>query len=158
MEIDKRLWIKVIELVPSEWASPVVSTHKKDIFLQFCVDYRKLNAFTVKGTYPAFHVNECTDSNGEVRIFLTSLVISSYWKLEIDERNSDKTTSTLHSGLYRFICMPYGIRNAPSTLQHAMNVMVLMVEWQVALAYFHDIVIFLRLFSDHLSHLCSVFG
>ena len=42
----------VIELATTEWASPVVLVPKSDGNFQFCVDYRKLNALTVKYSYP----------------------------------------------------------------------------------------------------------
>ena len=51
-EVSKMLNAGVIELATTEWASPVVLVPKSDGNFQFCVDYRKLNALTVKYSYP----------------------------------------------------------------------------------------------------------
>ena len=45
---------RVIEPAQSQWASPVLLVWKRDGSLQVCVAYRKLNAVTVKDSYPFF--------------------------------------------------------------------------------------------------------
>lgn len=52
----------VIELVQTEWASPIVLVPKKDWTLRFCVDYRKVNSVTVRDSYRLQRMYECTDS------------------------------------------------------------------------------------------------
>ena len=61
----------VIEPAQAEWASPVVIVPKPDGSLRFCVDYRKLNASTVKDTYPLPRMDEYLDSLGDATVFST---------------------------------------------------------------------------------------
>jgi hypothetical protein len=61
----------VIEPATSEWASPVVLVPKPDGSLRFYIDYLKLNAFTVRDTYPLPRMDECIDSLRDAVVFST---------------------------------------------------------------------------------------
>ncbi len=91
----------VIELAQSPWASPVVLVPKPDGMLRFCVDYRKLNAITVRDTYPIPRMDECIDSLGSAKIFSTLDCNSGFWQIPIGEKDRDKTAFVWHSRLYR---------------------------------------------------------
>lgn len=49
--VNKMLAAKDIELVQSNWETPIVIEPKKDGTTLFCVDYRKLNEVTVPDSY-----------------------------------------------------------------------------------------------------------
>jgi hypothetical protein len=57
-EIQRMLKAEVIDPATSEWASPIVLVSKPDGPTRFCVDYRKLNAITVRDSYPLPRMDE----------------------------------------------------------------------------------------------------
>ena len=89
----------VIEPSKSAWASPVVLAPKKDGTLRFCVDYRKLNAVTIRDSYPIPRMDECIDSLGEATIFTTLDCNSCYWQIPVAEADKEKTAFVSHTGL-----------------------------------------------------------
>ncbi|KAE8984254.1 hypothetical protein PF011_g20849 [Phytophthora fragariae] len=60
------------------------------------------------------------------------------------EADRDKTVFTTKKGLYRFIRMPFGLMNAPSTFQRLMNGVLRGLTWVTCLLYLDDIVVFTR--------------
>jgi len=63
-EVGHMRSMEVIEPASGEWASPVVIVPKPDVWVRFCIDYRKLNLMTIKDTSPIPRMDECIDSLG----------------------------------------------------------------------------------------------
>ncbi|MCP4342619.1 MAG: hypothetical protein GY799_27995, partial [Desulfobulbaceae bacterium] len=63
-EIKKLLDLGVIRQSDSDWASPIVPVRKKDGKIRMCIDYRKVNAVSVKDVSPLAHLNELLDKAG----------------------------------------------------------------------------------------------
>ncbi len=62
--IDDLLEKGCIETAQTEWAIPVVLVPEQDESLRCFVDYRRLNALTVKDSYPLPRMDDCLDSLG----------------------------------------------------------------------------------------------
>ena len=112
----------VIELSTSEWAAPVVFAPKKDGSLRFCIDYRRLNALTIRDSYPIPRMDECIDSLGDATVFSTLDANAGYWHIPLHAEDKQKTAFTTHQGLYQFTRMPFGLTNAPVTFQRALDI------------------------------------
>lgn len=55
-----------------------------------------------------------------------------YWQILIDDADNDKTPLTSHHGLYHFVSMLFGLRNARGTFQRTMDKILSGVKWQLA--------------------------
>lgn len=64
-EIDNVLSKKFIERAQIEWAAAIVFVFKKEVTLQFWVDYREFNAVAKRNTYPIPRMDECIDLLGK---------------------------------------------------------------------------------------------
>lgn len=155
--IDLQLETGVIRESKSPWASPLVYVLKKDGTIRQCVDYRKLNAVTLKDAYPLPKINDCFDSLGEARYFSTLDLQSGYWQINIRECDKMKTAFVTRSGLYEFNTMPFGLCNAPGTFQRCMELIFRGLQWKTLLIYLDDIIIFSKSFETHLKQLGEVF-
>jgi Reverse transcriptase (RNA-dependent DNA polymerase) len=124
---------EVIEPATSEWASPIVLVSKPDWSTRFCVDYRKFNAITVRDFYPLPRMYECIDSLGDAKMLSTLDCNSGYWQIRVRPEDREKTTFTSHEGLYWFLRMPFGLRNAPATFQRFVDITLSGLTWKSCL-------------------------
>ena len=155
-EIKKMLDADVIEPAITEWATPIVLAPKKDGSLRFFIDYRRLNELTVRDSYPIPRMDECIDSLGEARIFSTLDANSGYWQIELADEDREKTAFTSHSGVFQYKRMPFGLKNAPSTFQRTIDIVLATAKWKHAIVYLDDIVIFSRNVEEHMEHIASI--
>ena len=148
--VDEMLASGVISRSKSEWASPVVLIPKSDRSLCFCVDYQRLNALTVRDTYPIPRMDECLDTLGEAKVFSTLDCNSGYWQMPFTEKDRPKTTFTCHAGTYQFNRMPFGLMNAPATFHRMLDILLSGYRWKSCLIYLDDIIIFSKNYETHL--------
>ena len=146
----------VIELATSEWASPIVLVPKKDGSLRFFVDYRRLNAKTFADAYPLPRIDDWVNSLGDAQISTTFDCNAVYWQVPVAPEDRDKTTFTSYLGTYRYVRMPFGLRNAPPTFQRALDIILSVFRWQMCLIYLDDVIEFPRNAETHLRHVDKV--
>ena len=87
---------------PTDWAAPVVFAPKKDDTMRFCIDYRRLNAITVRDAYPTPRMDECIDSLGDAKAFSTLCASSGYWQILIARRTVRRLRSQRTSAHTRY--------------------------------------------------------
>ena len=83
----------------SSYSSPVVLVRKKSGELRMCVDYRGLNARTLKDAYPLPRIYESLDALGGAAIFSTMDLQSAYYQVEMADEHKAKTAFTTPIGL-----------------------------------------------------------
>lgn len=124
----------------SEYASPVVLVKKKSGDYRLCVDYRALNARTVKDRYPLPHIeDQVTRLSG--KCFFTALDLAQgYYQVPINKESVDKTAFVTPSGQYEFLKMPFGLANAPAVFSRLIQMTLGKVCKDIAL-YLDDVMI-----------------
>ena len=78
-QVQQMLSSNVIRPSNSPWASPVVMVRKKDSSLRFCVDFRQLDAATVKDAHPLPRIDDLLDALHGAKWFSILDLKSGYW-------------------------------------------------------------------------------
>lgn len=147
----------VIRESTSPYASPIVLVRKSDGSLRMCVDYRKLNAKTVKDAYPIPRIEESMDALHGAEWFSTIDLISGYHQVPVHEADKHKTGFITPFGLFEYNRMPFGLANAPGTFQRLMQSCLSDVFFRSVLCYLDDILVYSKTFDGHLRNLQLVF-
>jgi len=155
-QVKKMLDMGVIEPSDAEWSFPVVVAPKPCGHFRLCVDYRRLNEMSVKDIYPLPRMDDYLDSLGDATVFSTFDCNASYWQIPVAEEDRDKTTFTAHTGLLRFLRLPFGLVNAPASFQRALDIILSELRWKTCLFYLDDVIVFSRTAEDHIKHLREV--
>ena len=156
VQVQEMLEYGAIRPSQSPWASPVVLVGKKDGETRFCIDYRKLNEVTVKDAHPLPRISDLLESLRGSCYFTTLDAAKGYWQIPMDPASIEKTAVSCPEGLLEFTVMPFGLCNAPTTYQLAMQRVLAGLVGQGCLVYIDDILIYSRTFREHLRMLETV--
>ena len=142
----------------SPWCNAVVLVRKKDGSLRFCIDFRRLNALTIKDSHPLPCICETLESLARAAHYSTFDLNSGFWQVPMDEESKQYTAFTLGSmGLYECESMPFGLCNAPPTFQRLMQNCLGELNLTYCLIYLDDVIVFSKMPEEHLQRMHVVF-
>ena len=155
-ELKKAGFIRESE---SQWASPTIVVPKptrngKKEF-RMCIDYRALNAQTIKDRYTIPSMRDLYRKLRGNKVFSNIDLRSGYHHIKIAKEDQHKTAFITDSGLYEWTRMTFGFCNGPAVFQRAMDKIFAGLEFVVI--YLDDVIICSTDESEHLIHLKAVF-
>ena len=146
----------IIQPSVSLFSSPVLLVKKKDGSYRFCVDFRHLNALTLKSKFPVPIFDQLMDELAGASWFSNLDLRAGFHQILLKPGEEYKTAFQTHFGQYEFRVMAFGLTGAPGSFQGAMNVTLAPGLRKFVIVFFDDILIYSTCYSDHLSHLRSV--
>ncbi|GJX77009.1 reverse transcriptase domain-containing protein, partial [Tanacetum coccineum] len=137
-------WVSLIHVVPKKGGMPIVLNDNNEIIpsrtvtgWRVCIDYRKLNDATRKDHFPLPFIDQMLErlSGNEYYCFLDGF--SEFFHFPVAPEDQEKTTFTCPYGTFAYRRMPFGLCNAPATIQRFITTI------------FHDMVEdFMEIFMD----------
>ena len=77
-----------------------------------------------KDEYPLPCIDDTLHTLAGYQWFSTLILLSGYWQVEVADKDKPKTVFCTTEGLFEFKVMPFGLCNAPATLQRLMDLIL----------------------------------
>lgn len=139
----------IIQESTSAFSSPMLLVKKKDNTYMFCVDFRHLNALTLKGKYPVPIIDEFLDELYGASWFTSLDLLAGFHQILLKAGEEYKMTFQTHSGHYEFKVMAFGLTGAPASFQGAMNTTLAPLLRKGVLVFFDDILVYSATLEEH---------
>jgi hypothetical protein len=137
----------------SPWGCPALIVKKKDNSLRLCVDYRPLNAVTIKNKYPLPRIDILFDQLAGAKVFSKIDLRSGYHQIKIRPSDIPKTAFSTRYGLYEYLVMSFGLTNAPAYFMYLMNSVFMQELDKFVVVFIDDILIYSKNPKYHAKHL-----
>jgi hypothetical protein len=107
-----------------------------------CLDYRLLNAVTIKNKYPLPCIDILFDQLAGAQVFSKVNLRTGYHQIKIHVEDIPKTAFTTGYGLYEYLVMPFGLTNALAHFMYLMNSVFMPELDKFVMVFIDDILVY----------------
>ena len=118
-----------------------------------CVDYRPLNAVTIKNKYTLSRIDILFDQLVRAKVLSKIDLRSGYHQIKIRPKDVPKIAFSTRYGLYEYLVMSFGLTNAPGYFMYLMNSVFMPKLDKFMVVFIDDILIYSENEADHAEHL-----
>jgi transposase InsO family protein len=120
-----------------------------------CGDYRRLNMQTVPDSYPLPNIQDFSNKLHDAVIFSKIDLVKGYHQVPVAADSVQKTAITTPFGMFEYLFMPFGLRNAAQTFQRLMD--QCFQDLDFLFTYLDDHLVFSKSVPEHLEQLRTLF-
>jgi hypothetical protein len=106
------------------------------------MDYRPLNAVTMKNKYPLPRIDILFDQLSKTKVFSKIDLRLGYHQIKIRPQDIPKTTFSTKYGLYEYLVMSFGFINATAYFMYLMNSLFMLELDKFMVVFLDDILIY----------------
>jgi hypothetical protein len=117
------------------------------------VDYRPLNAVTIKNKYPLPRIDIFFDQLAGAQVFSKIDLCSGYHQIKICDEDIPKTAFSTRYGLYEYLVISFGLTNAPAHFMYLMKFVFIPELGKFVVVFIEDILVYSKSTEDHEEHL-----
>src|SRR5450830_1451924 len=141
----------IVRRSDSPWASPLHMVAKPDGSWRPCGDYRRLNTATVDDRYPLPSLQDFTNNLAGCKYFSCIDLVKGYHQVPMAAEDIPKTAIITPFGLFEYVFMPFGLKNAAQTFQRLMDRLFRRLPF--VFTYLDDNLIASTTLEEHWDHL-----
>ena len=120
-----------------------------------CGDYRHLNTATKDDRYPLPHIQDFSNILTGCKVFSKIDLVRGYHQIPMASSSVAKTAIITPFGLWEFLRMPFGLKNAAQAFQQLMD--GILQDIPFTFVYIDDILVASHSHEEHLEHLRQLF-
>lgn len=103
--------------------------------------------------YPTPLISQTLDALGGKKYFTSLDLAKGYYQVPLDDTSIPLTAFRCHLGLYEYVRLPMGLKNACAIFQRTMERILDDYMRKFALVYIDDIIVYSDTLEQHLQHL-----
>jgi hypothetical protein len=142
-----------IHMSSSSWGYPTLFVKKKDQSLRLCVDYRTLNAVTIKNKYYLPRIDILFYQLAGAKVFSKVGLHLGYHQIKIRLEDISKTAFSTRYELYEYLVMSFGLNNAPAHFMYLINSVFMLELDKFFMVFIDNILIYSKSEEEHEQHL-----